>query len=289
MTLATQPLHPLFAAEVPDFDLRNPLSDADISDIRAAMERYAVLVFRNDTPLTDEEHIAFSGRFGPLQHMKMLNMLGDSKIRMRYPQLIDVGNLDENGDILGSGDRRRKYGQGNLLWHSDVTFDANRATYSFLNAHVVPPGGADTEFADMRAAYEALQETRKAEIEDLEAEHSVWYSRALGGLTEVSDAEKATRPPAQHRLVHMRPGSARKSLYLASHASHIIGMPVEQGRALLRELTEFATQPQFVFRHEWRAGDLVIWDNLCTMHRGTEFDDTLHVRDMRRTTVLEAR
>lgn len=288
MTLSAQPLHPLFAAEVGGLDPRTPLGASAVGEVRSAMEQYAVIVIRNETPLADEEHIAFSRQFGPLQQMKMLNMLGGSKSRLRYPELIDVGNLDQDGRILGEDDRRRKFGQGNLLWHADVSFDAVRAVHSFLSAHVVPPGGAPTEFADLRAAYDVLAGTTKARIDELVAEHSIWYSRGLGGLTDVTEEERATRPPAQHRLVHQVPGSLRRSLYLACHASHIVGWPVEEGRALLRELTEFATRPEFVYRHHWKTGDLVIWNNLCTMHRGTPFDDTTHPRDMRRTTVLEA-
>ena len=286
--LTAKPLHPFFAAELSGVDLRRPLDPGTIAEITAAFVGYGVCVFRNAAPLSDEEHIAFTRHFGPLQQQKMLNMLGKVRSRLEYPELIDVGNLGADGAILPDGDRRRAFGRGNLLWHADVSFDAIRATHSMLSAHIVPPGGADTEYADMRAAYDALPAARKAEIEDLVAEHSIWHSRALMGLTAVSDEEKATRPPARHRLVHVRPGSRQKSLFIASHASHIVGWPREKGRALLDELTAIATRPEFVYRHEWRVGDLVVWDNLATMHRGTPFDDTKHPRDMRRTTVLEA-
>ncbi|HZM36637.1 MAG TPA: TauD/TfdA family dioxygenase [Burkholderiales bacterium] len=275
------PLHPLFAAEVD-----GPLDTIPVDAFRAAMDRYAVLVVRNARAPTNEEHLAFSRRLGPLQQMKMLTMLANSKSRLPYLELVDVGNLDEQGRILADDDRRRLYNKGNLLWHTDVSFDANRATYSLLAAHQVPPGGAPTEFADMRAAYEALSASKREEIENLVVEHSVWHSRALAGFSEVSEEEKATRPPARHRLVHVRAG--RKALYLASHASHVVGWSPEKGRELLADLTRHATQPQFVYRHPWRLGDVVIWDNLATMHRGTPFDDTRHPRDMRRTTVLEA-
>ena len=274
------PLHPTFAAEV-----RVALQDIPVDEFRALMDRYAVLAVRNARPPTNEEHLAFSRRLGPLQQRKMLTMLAKSKSRLPYLELVDVGNLDENGNILPGDDRRRLYNKGNLLWHTDVSFDANRATYSLLAAHQVPPGGAPTEFADMRAAYESLPEGTKRKIENLIVEHSVWHSRALAGFSEVSEEERATRPPARHRLVHERAG--RKALYLASHASHIVGWPLEEGRALLAELTAHATRPQFVYRHPWRLGDVVIWDNLATMHRGTEFEDTRYARDMRRTTVLE--
>ena len=251
------------------------------------MNESAVGVIRNAQPLTDEQHVAFSRRLGPLIRMKMLLMVGKSKSRLPFPELIDIGNLDVDGSILPDDDRRRAYNRGNLLWHTDGSFDTPRALYSLLSAHVVPPGGAPTEFADMRAAYDALSSDLKEKIEDLVVEHSIWYSRELAGLS-VSDEERATRPASRHKLVHVHPGSGRKVLYLASHASHVVGLPMEEGRALLKELMAFATQPRFVHRHEWRVGDLVIWDNLATMHRGTPFDDTRHARDMRRTTVLEA-
>jgi alpha-ketoglutarate-dependent 2,4-dichlorophenoxyacetate dioxygenase len=275
------PLHPLFGAEVSGVRLQ----DVPVEAFHAAMDRYAVLVIRGERPPSNEEHLAFSRRLGPLQQMKMLTMLANAKSRLPYLELVDVGNLDERGAILPDDDRRRLYNKGNLLWHTDVSFDANRATYSLLAAHVVPPGGAPTEFADMRAAYDALPETTKQKIETLVVEHSVWHSRALAGFSEVTPEERATRPPSRHRLAHVRAG--RKALYLASHASHIVGLPLEEGRALLAELTAHATQPQFVYRHAWRLGDLVTWDNLATMHRGTPFDDARHPRDMRRTTVLE--
>lgn len=283
------PLHKLFGAEIAGgVDLTVPLTDTQVADLRSLFDAHGVTVIRHETPLTDEQHIAFSRRFGPLQRMKMLNMFDKSGPRLRYPELVDVGNLDSDGRILPDNDRRRQFNQGNLLWHADVSFDAVRATYSMLSAHVVPPGGADTEYCDLRAAYDALPANMQKSIDGLVAEHSIWHSRALGGLTEVSEAEKATRPPAQHALVHLHPGCGRKSLYLASHASHIVGWPVDEGRALLDELIGFATQQRFVYRHHWRVGDLVIWDNQSTMHRGTPFDDTAHARDMRRTTVLEA-
>jgi alpha-ketoglutarate-dependent 2,4-dichlorophenoxyacetate dioxygenase len=285
-SLKTTPLHPVFAAEVSGIDLRK-LSQADADAIVAAINQYGVLVFRNDTPLTDEEHIAFGAMLGPLQKLKMLTMIGKSKPRLKYQTMIDVGNLDETGNLLEEADRRRAYHNGNLLWHTDASFDDNRAVYSMLSAHAIPPFGADTQFADMRAAYNALPEAKKIAIDGLVAEHSIWYSRKLGGLNDVTDAEKATRPASHHKLVHIHPVSGKVSIYLASHASHIVGWPFEKGRALLDELTGFATQDRFVYSHKWRLGDIVMWDNLATMHRATPFEDTKYKRDMRRVTVLE--
>jgi len=261
--------------------------DLDIVDFRRTMDRYAVCVIRNQEPVSDAEHVEFSRRLGPLLPMKMLTMLGKSKSRFAHPEIIDIGNIDAEGRLLPEDDRRRAYNRGNLLWHTDASYDQARGVYSLLSCHSIPPGGADTEFADMRVAYDALPTERQKEIEHLVVEHSIWYSRALAGMTDVSEEEKATRPPARHRLVHRHPGSGRKVLYLASHASHVIGMPVDEGRALLAELIEFATRPGFVYRHKWRVGDLLVWDNQQTMHRGTAFDDTKYPRDMRRTTVIE--
>jgi alpha-ketoglutarate-dependent 2,4-dichlorophenoxyacetate dioxygenase len=281
-------LHPTFLARTVDVDLSAPLSDALRDEIVGAMDRHAVCIFRNASPVEDAHHLAFGRAFGPLMRQKMQQTVSGRGIRLSTDELIDVGNLDENGDIHAADDPRRAFHKGNLLWHSDVTFDRIRATYSILAAHQVPPDRADTEFADMRAAYDALDEGMKRRIADLSAEHSIWYSRILGGMAEVSDDVKATRPPAQHPLVRVNPRNGRKSLCLASHASHIVGWPVEEGRALLDELTAHATQPAFVFRYQWDVGDVVMWDNQQTMHRGTPFDDTRYPRDMRRATVLEA-
>jgi alpha-ketoglutarate-dependent 2,4-dichlorophenoxyacetate dioxygenase len=263
------------------------LLDVDIEEFRRTMDRNAVCVIRNDRPVSDAEHVEFSRRLGPLLPMKMLTMVGKSESRFAHPEIIDIGNIDAEGRLLPEDDRRRAYNRGNLLWHTDASYDQARGVYSLLSCHSIPPGGADTEFADMRLAYDALSPEMKQRIEKLVVEHSIWYSRALAGMTDVSEEEKATRPPARHLLVHRHAGSGRKVLYLASHASQVVGMPLEEGRALLRELIEFATRPQFVYRHKWRVGDLLIWDNQQTMHRGTPFDDTKYPRDMRRTTVIE--
>jgi alpha-ketoglutarate-dependent 2,4-dichlorophenoxyacetate dioxygenase len=263
------------------------IQDIDVDEFRRTMDRHAVCVIRNERPVADAEHVEFSRRLGPLLPMKMLTMVGKSKSRFAQPELIDIGNIDAEGRLLPEDDRRRAYNRGNLLWHTDASYDQARGVYSLLSCHSIPPGGADTEFADMRLAYDALSPDMKQRIENLVVEHSIWHSRALAGMTDVSDAEKATRPPARHRLVHTHPGSGRKVLYLASHASRVLGMPLEEGRALLRELIELATRPRFVYRHKWRVGDLLVWDNQQTMHRGTPFDDTKYPRDMRRTTVIE--
>lgn len=281
-------LHRTFAAETSEFDMTVAPSPDLRDEIVSAMDRYAVCIFRNDAPVDDADHLAFGRVFGPLMRQKMQQTVSGRGIRLSTDELVDVGNLDENGEIHAADDPRRAFHKGNLLWHSDVTFDQVRATYSILAAHQVPPDRADTEFADMRAAYDALDARTKDRIADLTAEHSIWYSRVVGGMEEVSETVKATRPPAQHPLVRINPRNGRKSLYLASHASHIVGWEKEDGRKLLDELIAHATQPEFVFRHQWRIGDVVMWDNQQTMHRGTPFDDTRYPRDMRRATVLEA-
>lgn len=286
--ISFEQLHPTFAASTASVDMSTPPSDEVRDEIVAAMDRYAVCIFRNASPVEDAHHLAFGRAFGPLMRQKMQQTVSGRGIRLSTDELVDVGNLDESGNIHAADDPRRAFHKGNLLWHSDVTFDRVRATYSILAAHQVPPDRADTEFADMRAAYDALDDGMKDRISNLSAEHSIWYSRVLGGMAEVGDDVKATRPPAQHPLVQVNPRNGRKSLCLASHASHVVGWPVEDGRALLDELTAHATKPAFVFRHKWRLGDVVMWDNRQTMHRGTPFDDTRYPRDMRRVTVLEA-
>lgn len=281
-------LHPGFAAETADIDLSVPMTDVLRDEIVAAMDTHAVCILRNAAPVEDTHHLGFGRAFGRLMRQKMQQTVSGRGIRLSTDELVDVGNLDENGNIHAADDPRRAFHKGNLLWHSDVTFDTVRATYSILAAHQVPPDRADTEFADMRAAYDALDNATKDLIADLSAEHSIWYSRTLGGMPDPGPQVKATRPPAVHRVVQVNPRTGRKSLCLASHASHVVGLPVEEGRRLLDDLTAHATQADFVFRHQWRVGDVVMWDNQQTMHRGTPFDDTRYARDMRRVTVLES-
>jgi len=287
MSVTVKPLHPYLGAEVIGADLRKGLTADQVAGVIAAINTHAVLIFRHDGEISDDNHLAFARAMGPLQKIQLVTMLGKSKTRLSSNELIDVSNLDENGQILAKDDRRRSFQDGNRLWHTDVSFDDNRAVYSILAAHLIPPVAADTEYADMRAAYDALPGAMKARIDGLVAEHDIWYSRALGGLTEVTPEERATRPPARHKLVHVHPRSGRKALYLASHISGIVGMDEKEGRALIDELTAFATQRQFVFRQEWRPYDLVMWDNLATMHRATPFEDFKYPRDMRRVTTLE--
>lgn len=287
MALKAEPLHPLFAARITGLDPTRPLTQSEGQEVLALMDRYAVCVYPNTTPLDNDQHIAFSRYFGPMQHGHVLKVTGRKERLGAWPELVDVGNIDLDGNIQSPDSRARAFNYGNRLWHTDMSFHPNRATYSLLNAHLIPPAEADTEYTDLRAAYDALPNAMKEKIENLVASHSVWYSRTLAGFPEPTEEELASRPPAEHRVVQTHPTSGRKTLYLASHASHIVGWPVDEGRALLKELTEFATQRQFVFRHRWTRGDIVIWDNRCTMHRATPFEDFKYPRDMRRTTCRE--
>ena len=286
MSIAARPLHPLFAAELAGIDLRRPVDPADLRDFIAAMNKYAVCVVHHDAPLTDEQHIAFSGLLGPMERGPAPKIQGTDR-RVPHPEIIDQSNLDEFGEIYDDADRRMIYKRANRQWHTDMSFYAVRATYSLLSGHQVPPAGADTDFADMRAAYDALPAAMKARLEGLTAEHSYWHSRKSGGGPDPTEAERRTRPSVRWPLVHVHPGSGRKALYIASHVERIDGLPADESRDLLAELMAFATRPRFVFSHQWRVGDVVIWDNLCTMHRATPFDDQRYKRDMRRTTVRE--
>jgi alpha-ketoglutarate-dependent 2,4-dichlorophenoxyacetate dioxygenase len=284
--LATHPLHPLFGAELSGVDLRAPLGAADAQAIRDAFNRYGVCVFHNDPPLTNQQHIALSYVLGPLDNRPVFKIAGRVK-RIQEPEIQDVGNLNADGSLMTPDSRIAAFRRGDRLWHSDMSFHENRATFSLLSAHSVPPEGGDTLFADMRVAYAALPDSMKARIDNLVCEHSIWWSRALANYPTPTQEELDSRPPVHHPLVFTHAGSGRKTVYLSSHISHVVGMPMEEGRALIRELMAHATQPEFVHSHRWRVGDVVAWDNLATMHRGTEFADTVHPRDMRRTTLRE--
>jgi alpha-ketoglutarate-dependent 2,4-dichlorophenoxyacetate dioxygenase len=284
MALTFRKLHPHFAAEVSGIELRRAHDHDTLAEIRAGMDEYAVLVF-HDQPLTDEEHLAFAERLDGRLHSGTGSRVIQAN-RFGNEALADISNLDPQGDLMKAGDRRRAYGLGNRLWHTDASFKDPAGRYSMLHAKVVPPVPADTEFADMRAAYDALPAEIKARLEGLRAHHSVAYSRHLLGF-EFSEAEQARLEGAVHPLVRTIPRSERKSLYLASHACRIIDWPVPEGRLLLHELTEHATQREFVHRHRWRVGDLVIWDNRATMHRARPFEDTRYVRELRRVTTLD--
>jgi len=282
--LSFRELHQNFAAEASAIDLRAVADQATLDQIRAGMDAHGVLVFRNQ-PFADDEQLAFARRFDGVLHEKT-GAAVLSKNRFGNEALTDISNIDEGGELLKSGDRRRMYALGNRLWHTDASFQDPPGRYSMLSAKVVPPVAADTEFADMRAAYDALDADTRKMLEGLHAHHSIAYSRMTLGF-EFSAEEHEQLPGAVHPLVRSNPRTQRRSLYLASHASRIIDWPVPEARLLLRDLIEHATQPSFVYRHAWRAGDLVIWDNLATMHRGRPFDDAAHRRELRRVTTLD--
>lgn len=278
------PLHPRFAGEVVGLDLRQVKDPATLQGLRDAMDRYAVLVFR-DQPFTNEEQLAFAERFdGPLHAKTSLSVL--TKNRFGNEALTDISNVGADGRILPPDDRLRMSVLSNRLWHTDASFEDPPGRYSLLSARVIPPVRNDTEFADMRAAYDDLDEAMKARLEGLEVHHSIAYSRELMGF-EFTTEERDRLKGAIHPLVRTLPRSRRRSLYLASHASRIVDWPVPEGRMLLRDLTEHATATRYVYAHDWREGDLVIWDNRATMHRGRSYDDTNHRRELRRTTTLD--
>ena len=286
MSLSFRPLHPLFVAEASPVDLRAVTDRATLEEIRAGMDRYAVLVFR-DQPFTDAEQMDFAQRFDGELHAKT-GAAALGKSRLGSEAIADISNVDENGDLLKSEDRRRMYALGNRLWHTDASFQDPPGRYSMLSARVVPQVGADTEFADMRAAYDALDEDLRAQLDGLHVHHSIAYSRQTLGF-EFSEEEAEKLRGAVHPLIRVNPRTGRKALYIASHASRIVEWPIPEGRLMLRELSDHATQPGFVYAHKWRAGDLVIWDNLATMHRATRFDDARHRRELRRVTTLDIR
>jgi alpha-ketoglutarate-dependent 2,4-dichlorophenoxyacetate dioxygenase len=283
MAISVAALHPLFVGEVSGVDLRVPVDQETLLEVAQALDRYAVLVFRRQ-PLVDSQQIAFCQLFGPLE-TAFGSVRKGRQSRLGDGRLAEISNLDAHDEIRPLSDPWRLMQLANQLWHTDSSYKRVPGKISFLSAHEVPPTGGETEFADLRAAYDALDAATKEHIEDLVAEHSIFHSRSLLGYTAFTDEEREAFPPVPQALVRLHPGSGRKTLYLASHASHIIGWPAGQGRALLGGLTEFSTQPRFVYQHHWQLNDLVVWDNRCTLHRARPYDDAGHRRDMRRTTV----
>jgi alpha-ketoglutarate-dependent 2,4-dichlorophenoxyacetate dioxygenase len=284
MALTFRRLHPHFFAESSPVTLREVHDRETLDAIRAAMDEHAVLVFR-EQEFDDEEQMGFARRLDGELHAKTGARVVQ-KTRLATEAVSDISNLDQDGRILPAEDRRRLYSLGNRLWHTDASFEDPAGRYSMLSARVVPDDGPDTQFADMRAAFDALPEDTKARLEGLRVHHSIAYSREVLGF-EFSAEEREVLEGAEHPLVRTLPRSERRSLYLASHASRIIGWSLPEGRLLLRELMEHATQPQFVYSHAWRSGDLVIWDNRATMHRARPFADANLRRELRRVTTLD--
>jgi alpha-ketoglutarate-dependent 2,4-dichlorophenoxyacetate dioxygenase len=285
MTLSIRPTDPVsrpfFGGEVSGIDITRPLSHAEAAALSAGMDQYGVLVF-HDQHFTDETQLAFSRNFGGLE--QATGDIAQGHERRLSMDVNDISNLDKNNQLLARDDRRRLFGLGNRLWHSDSSFKAVPAKYSLLSARHIPSAGGNTEFADMRAAYDALDDETKAECENLICEHSQLFSRSILGFSDFTDDERRKFAPVRQRLVRRHPVTGRRSLFLASHAGAILGWPVPEARAFLRDLTEHATQRQFVYAHVWKQWDLVMWDNRVTMHRARPFDNA-EVRDMHRTTV----
>jgi alpha-ketoglutarate-dependent 2,4-dichlorophenoxyacetate dioxygenase len=282
MPVAISQIHPHFVGEVTGVDLRQPLTPQEAADIEAGMDKYALLIFHGQD-ITDDQQAAFARNFGEREDARGGNVTRKEEYRLNSG-LNDVSNLGKDGKPLPRDHRTHLFNLGNCLWHSDSSFRAIPAKFSLLSARVVNPKGGNTEFADMRAAYDALDGETKAEIEDLICEHSLMYSRGSLGFVDYSEEEKQLFKPVLQRLVRTHPVHGRKSLYLSSHAGKVIGMSLPEGRLLLRDLTEHATQGEFVYVHRWTVHDLVMWDNRQTMHRVRRYDQS-QPRDMRRATV----
>jgi alpha-ketoglutarate-dependent 2,4-dichlorophenoxyacetate dioxygenase len=283
MSFITRQIGPCFAAEVEGVDMRKPLSDQEVAAIHAGMDQYAVLVF-HDQRIDDAEQLAFSRSLGEIEHSIGASLRAPDEYRLPTT-FADVSNLDKNNRPYARDDRRRLFAIGNRLWHSDSSFKVVPAKYSLLHARSIPSKGGNTEFADMRAAYDALDDETRALVEDLICEHSQIFSRQQIGFFDLTDEERARFKPVRQRLVRTHPVTGRKSLYLASHAGGIVGWPVPEARCFLRDLIEHATQREFVYSHTWRVGDLVMWDNRQVMHRGRPFP-VHEPRDVRRTTLV---
>ena len=282
--MTVYPVTETFAAEIGDIDLSKPLSTEERAEIEATFNRYSVLVFP-DQHLSTDQHLDFARLFGPLE-TTIHAVRKDANLRLR-PEIADVSNLDASESIWGQESRKRMFEMGNRMWHTDSSFKRLPAKASLLYARSIPPVGGQTEFADMRAAYDALSDEMKQSLRGLVAEHAIMYSRKKLGFTDFSDEESQMLPPVPQVLVRRHAGSGRMGLYLASHAGRIFGMTEEDGKALLQRLIEHATQRQFVYTHRWRLHDLVMWDNRCTMHRGKSYDDLRWPRDMQRATVSD--
>jgi alpha-ketoglutarate-dependent 2,4-dichlorophenoxyacetate dioxygenase len=281
MSLNVEPILPRFGAVCSGLDLTRKLSFEEIRQVTDAMDTWGVTVWR-DTHMSDADHVEFSRNFGYLERVPRREGV---KFRLPFPELFDASNLNVDGEITRDP-AAIQYRKGDRLWHTDSAFMEKRTSYSLLLAHDVPPEGGETSFADTRSAYEDLPQEMKDFLEDKVGVNSLWWSRKLAGA-DIDDAEIEERPRARHPLVHVHKGSGRKALFIAAHTMDVEGMPKEQGRALIRQLIEHCTQPQYVFKVDWNVGDMVIWDNLCSMHRGGEYAYDAYERDMRRTTVRE--
>ena len=278
MTLTVTRLTPHFAAHVDGVDITRAVDDATWAEIRAAFEEHSVLVFHGQ-PLDDDTQVVFSRRFGSLEVTRSMNPAAGTPFARQ-------SNLDiATGEVIPSEDRRMIYQFANMLWHTDSSFKPVPSLCSLLSGRIVPPAGGATEFASARCAYPSLPEELKRRAEHAIAVHDFSWSRDQVRPGFFTDKERAEFPPVQHPVVRTNPANGRKSLFLGAHASHLVGLPMEEGRALLKQLLDHVTQPQFCYRHEWQVGDLVVWDNRCVLHRATPFDTARHQRFMQRTTI----
>jgi len=284
MSITVSPVTPDFAAEIGDVDLSKPLAAEDLAAVKAAFWKYAVLVFPQQQ-LTQDQQLAFAEHFGPIERDRTLDPKATpSRFNGAFA---DISNLAADGKIWSETSRQRMYKAGNKLWHTDSSFKRLPSVCSLLYAETVSPIGGRTEFADQRAAYDALPEATRMKLQGLVVEHWIATSRRRSGFKDFTEEEQKRLPPVPQVLVRTIPQNGRKSLYVASHAGRIWGMPDTEGRALIDEIIAHVTQRQFVYSHRWRPEELVMWDNRCTMHRGTDYDDLRWVRDMRRVTVSD--
>ena len=278
MTLTIRKLEQHIGAEVQGIDITSPIDAETFDKLRGALCEYAVLVF-HEQDITDEQHVAFSEGFAPLEMTMANDPIGDGG------PIGVISNLDENGDIIPPEDSRTLYTVANTLWHSDGSFKRVPLRGSLLSAKVIPPEGGETEFASLTAAYAALPEQQKADIEGLIAEHSIAHSRAQISPNLMDEAFQKDTPPVNQRLVRTIPETGKKALLVGSYTTRVHGLPIEEGKALLKDLLEWSTQPQFVYRHTWRMNDLVVYDNRCCLHRGRSWDRGKYKRVLHRTTL----
>ena len=283
LSLTFAPLHPVIAAECAGVDIGEPFSPEIAAAIHDAMDRYAVLVFRRGKALTTQQQIRFTKSLGDLEPL-YTKIEAEEGARLDSPLLSDISNLAPGDKLLPPEDRKRQFQMGNRLWHSDSSYKKIPAKYSALCAHTIPPVGGETEFADMRAAWDMLEPGIKEQIKDLVTEHSRIFSKGTLGF-QFTEKELRDFAPVRQPLVRSHPRTGRHSLFLSAHAGRIVGWQLPEALMLLRELTEHATQRVFVYRHQWQVGDLVMWDNRVTMHRGKVYEDLKYPRDMRRTTL----
>lgn len=283
MATTVNPLHPIFAAELIGADLARPPDETLVRTVEDAMARYAVTIVRGAN-VSDDDHIRFSRAFGPLE---LPPRMGRAPVKRRLrAELFDASNLDIHGEIVPQKAEALRLAKGAQRFHADSSFNQLPTKWSLLLGHIVPPEGGDTQFIDTRAVYDELPDEMKTRIEGLVGIHDFWRGRERTGLTGVTDEMRATMPAVTHPLVRTMP-NGRKALYIGGHATGIVGWPEDEALALLDELYAFATQDKFIYVHKWKQGDLVIWDNRCTLHRATPLETDAYKRDVRRTTINE--